>query len=56
MATCIFLYNESELGAGNDPGMALPPLPSSIGQGSNPQPSDCELSALPLDNSFRFKG
>jgi len=34
--------------------MALTPLPSSIGQGSNPQPSDREPSALPLDHSFRF--
>jgi len=33
LATCIFLffYNESELGVGIDPGMALTPLPSSIG-------------------------
>ncbi len=53
--TCIFLiiYNEPELGAEIDPGMALTPLPSSIGQGSNPQPSDHELSALPLDHIFR---
>jgi len=43
-----------ELGVGIDPGMALTPLPSSIGQGSNPQPSDCEPSALPLDHSFRL--
>jgi len=42
------------LGVGIDPGMALTPLPSSIGQGSNPQPSDCEPSALPLDHSFRL--
>jgi len=56
LATCIFLffYNEPELGVGIDPGMALTPLPSSIGQGSNPQPSDCEPSALPLDHSFRY--
>jgi len=53
LATCIF-YNEPELGLGIDPGMALTPLPSSIGQGSNPRPSDCELSALPLDHSFRL--
>jgi len=35
LATCIFLffYNEPELGVGIDPGMALIPLPSSIGQG-----------------------
>jgi len=32
--------------------MALTPLPSSIGRGSNAQPSDHELSALPLDQSF----
>jgi hypothetical protein len=56
LTTCIFLlfYNEPELGVGIDPGMALTPLPSSIGQGSNPQPSDCEPGALPLDHSFRF--
>jgi len=30
LATCIF-YNEPELGVGIDPGMALTPLPSSIG-------------------------
>jgi len=42
LATFIFLfsYNEPELGAGIDPGMALTPLPSSIGWGSNPRPSD----------------
>jgi len=28
--------HEPELGVGIDPGMALTPLPSSIGQGSNP--------------------
>jgi len=33
---CIFFYNLPELGVGIDPGMALTPLPSSIGQGSNP--------------------
>jgi len=33
--------------------MALTPLPSSIGWGLNPQPSDREPSALPLDHSFR---
>jgi len=42
------------LGVGIDPGMALTPLPSSIGQGLNPQPFDCEPSALPLDHSFHF--
>jgi hypothetical protein len=47
-----FFYNEPELGVGIDPGMALTPLPSSIGQGSNPRPSDCEPSALPQDHSF----
>jgi len=53
LATCIFLffYNEPELGVGIDSGVALTPLPSSIGRGSNPQPSDCEPSALPLDHS-----
>jgi len=54
LATCIFLffYNEPELGVEIDPGMALTPLPSSIGRGSNLRPSDCEPSALPLDHSF----
>jgi len=57
LATCIFLffYNEPELGVGIDSGVALTPLPSSIGRGSNPRPSDREPSALPLDHSFRFK-
>ncbi len=41
-------------GSGIDPDMALTPLPSSIGQGSNPLPSDCEPSALLLDHSFRY--
>jgi len=50
----LFFYNEPELGVGIDHGMALTPLPSRIGQGLNPQPSDCEPSALPLDHSFRF--
>jgi len=56
LTTCnfLFFYNEPELGVGIDPGMALPPLPSSIGLGSNPRPSDCEPSALLLDHSFRF--
>jgi len=56
LATCIFLffYNEPGLGVEIDPGMTLTSLPSSIGQGSNPQPSDREPSALPLDHSFRF--
>ncbi len=48
----LIFCNEPELGVGIDPGMALTPLPSSIGQGSNPRPSDCELSALPLDQSL----
>ncbi len=39
----LIFYNEPELCVGIDPGMALTPLPSSIGQGSNPRPSDCEL-------------
>jgi len=60
LATCIFLffYNEPELGVEIDPGMALTPLPSSIGWGSDPRPSDREPtqpSALPLDHSFRSK-
>jgi hypothetical protein len=50
----LFFYNEPELGVGIDPGMALTPLPSSIGRGLNQQPSDCELSALPLDHGFCF--
>jgi len=56
LTTCIFLFfcNEPELGVGIYPGMDLTPLPSSIGQGSNPQPSDREPSALPLDHSFRL--
>jgi len=56
LTTCIFLffYNEPELGVEIDPGMALTPLPSSIGQGSNPRPSDREPIALLLDHSFRF--
>ncbi len=44
LATCIFFYNEPELGVEIDPGMALTPLPSSIGRGSNPRPSDRELT------------
>ncbi len=49
LATCIFLVfcNELELGAEIDPGMALTPLPSSIGRGSNPRHSDCKTSARP---------
>ncbi len=56
LATCIFFLffnNEPELGIGIDPGMALTPLPSSIGWGLNPRPSDREPSALPLDHGFR---
>jgi len=34
--------------------MALTSFPSSIGRESNPQPSNCEPSTLPLDHSFRF--
>ncbi len=49
-----FFYNEPDLGVGIDPGMALTPLPSSIGQGLNPRPSDREPSALPLDHGFRL--
>jgi hypothetical protein len=49
-----FFYNETELGVGIDPGMALTPLPSSIGRGLNPRPSDRELSALPLDHGFEY--
>jgi len=49
-----FLIFQQELGVGIDPGMALTLLPYSIGQGSNPQPSDREPSALPLDHSFRL--
>jgi len=45
--------NEPGLGAGIDPGMALTPLPSSIGRGSIPRPSNCEPSTIPLDHSFR---
>ena len=57
LAACIFLifYNEPELGVEIEPGMALTPLPSSIGLGANPQPSDSEPSALPLDHSFHLK-
>jgi hypothetical protein len=54
LATCIFLFfcNEPELGVGIDPGMALTPVPSSIGWGLNPRPSDREPSALPLGHGF----
>jgi hypothetical protein len=50
----LFFYNEPELGAGIDPGMALTPLPSSIGRGLNPRLSDREPSPLPPDHSFRL--
>ncbi len=50
----LFFYNELELGAGINPGMALTPLPSSIRLGLNPRPSDHEPSALPLDHIFHF--
>jgi len=49
------ILNEPGLGAGFDPGMALTPLPSSIGWGSIPRPSNCEPSTLPLDHSFRLR-
>ncbi len=54
LATCFFLffYNEPVLGVGIDPGMALTPLPSSIGRG---RPSDREPSALPLNQAFGFR-
>jgi len=48
LVTCIFFYNEPELGVRIDPGMALTPLPFSIGRGLNPRPSDREPSALQL--------
>jgi len=56
LATSIFLsfYDEPELGTEIDPGMALTPLPYSIGQGSNPRPSNREPSVLLLDHIFRF--
>jgi len=34
----LIFYNEPELGVEIDPGMALTPLPSSIGRGLNPRP------------------
>jgi len=58
LATCIFLFflilNQNWVYYIIDPGMALTPLPSSIGQVTNQQPSDCKPSALPLDHSFRW--
>jgi hypothetical protein len=56
-----FLYfiilNEPGLDAGIDPGMVLTPLPSSIGRGLIPRPSNREPSTLPLslDHSFRYE-
>ncbi len=50
-----FFYNEPESGVGINPGMALTPLTSRIGRGSNPQPSNREPSALPLDTAFATK-
>jgi len=50
----VFFYNEPELGVGIDPGVALTPLPSSIGlDGDRTHDSDREPSVLPLDHSFR---
>jgi len=48
------IMNEPGLGEGIDPDMALTPLPSSIGRGSIPRPSNREPSTLPLDHSFRY--
>ncbi len=48
------LLNEPELGAGIDPGMALTPFSSRIGRDLNPQPSDHEPSAPPVDHSFHY--
>ncbi len=48
----LLFYNEPELGVGIDPDVALTPLPSTIGRGSNPRPFDREPSALPLDHNF----
>ncbi len=50
-----FFCNEPELGVGIDPGMALTPLPSSIGCRLNPRPSDHEPSAPQLDHGFRLE-
>jgi len=38
-ATCIFFYNEPELGTGIDPGMALTPCPSSISDETRFEPT-----------------
>jgi hypothetical protein len=56
LATCIFLIlsNLPEFCAEIDPGMALIPLPSSIGWRSNLQPSNHVPKALPLDHKFRL--
>jgi len=48
------IMNEPGLGAGIDPGIALTPLPSSIGRGSISRPSNHEPSTLLLDHSFRY--
>jgi len=47
--------NEPGLDAGIDPDMALIPLPSSIGRGLIPQPSNHEPSTLPLVHSFHYQ-
>ncbi len=52
ICTFLFFYNEPELGVGINPSMGMSPIPSRIGEGSNPRPSDREPSALPLDHSF----
>jgi len=48
-----FFYIEPELGVGIYPGMALTPLPSSIGT-HDPRPSDREPSALPLQSKLLY--
>jgi len=57
LATCIFLLfpllNEQRLGAGINTGMALTPVPSSIGWDSNPQTSNCKSSLLTTRPDFR---
>ena len=40
------ILNEPGLDAGIDPGMALTPLPSSIGRGSIPRPSNRECNYI----------
>ncbi len=44
--------NEPGLGEGIYPGMALTPIPSSIGRDSNPQPSNRESSTLTTRPDF----